>query len=325
MILAVYGAEKYIEECLLSLFNQTKTDGVEFILVNDCTPDDSMVVAQRVIDQFPTLNIRVINHDVNSGVAITRQTGLDAAVGEYIIYVDPDDWCELTMLTELYNMAQSKDADIVCCDFYENYHNRESYIKCVVSEESLQNIDRFLVGGVHASLCNKLIRRGILSSNRISFIPRIDIWEDLLVCVKCFVYATKVIYTPKAYLHYRQSSTSLTHTIPPQRIDNKIAVVAEFERFFKEVQLEDLVRDTMIKFKIKFKLYLMRQSDGDRQVSYSKLYHELDKYVDSHLKERSIHKFAYKQAVSGRLPIFNLIYWALGVKKKISNRKSVNY
>lgn len=325
MILAVYGAEKYIEECLLSLFNQTKTDGVEFILVNDSTPDNSMEVAQRVIDRFPDLNIRVINHDVNSGVAVTRQTGLDAAVGDYIIYVDPDDWCELTMLEELYSVVKTDNADIVCCDFSENYPNRENYIKCVVSEDSLKNIDKFLAGGLHASLCNKLIRRDILLSNSISFIPRIDIWEDLLVCVKCFAYASKVMYIPKSYLHYRQSSTSLTHTVPPQRIENKIAVVAELEIFFKAALLEDRFRDTMITFKITFKNYLLRRSRGERQLRYSKLYPELNKFAYSHFKGRSIHKFAYKQAVSGRLPIFNLIYWALGIKKKIVGRKDVNF
>lgn len=79
VIVPIYGVEKYIEKSLRSLFSQTKTDGVEFILVNDCTPDRTMEVAREVIADFPTLDIKIVDHEVNRGVAAARQTGLDTA------------------------------------------------------------------------------------------------------------------------------------------------------------------------------------------------------------------------------------------------------
>ncbi len=121
VIVPIYGVEKYIAESLRSLFSQTKTDGVEFILVNDCTKDRSIEIAREVISDFPTLDIKIIEHEVNGGVAVTRQTGLDTATGRYTIHFDPDDWCEPNMLEELYNKAIETNADVVISDYLKVY------------------------------------------------------------------------------------------------------------------------------------------------------------------------------------------------------------
>lgn len=324
VILAVYGAERYIEECLRSLFTQTKTSGVEFILVNDCTPDSSIEIAKRIIAEYRGIDAKIINHDVNCGVAVARQTGVDAASGEYTIHIDPDDWCEPTMLEEMYNAAKAEDADIFCCDFYENYSNQEIYIEQKLATDNLLCIDKFIAGGLHSSLCNKLIKRDLIVANGIRMIPNLNIWEDMMFCIKCFSYTNKISYINRAYLHYRQNNTSLTHTIPLNRIQNKIDAVKEIEQFLTNTFPDNVFFDSLTTFKIRFKHYLLKNSKGGIQVNHSKFYPELDSYVDSHFKVRWIHQFLYKQALKGRLYIFNFGYFILGLKKVIYS-KNYNY
>lgn len=95
VIIPVYNVEKYIEHCARSLMEQTLMD-IEYIFVDDCTPDHSMEILQRVLTDYPERleSIRIIHHTQNSGLATVRNTGLQIAQGEYIIHCDSDDWVE---------------------------------------------------------------------------------------------------------------------------------------------------------------------------------------------------------------------------------------
>ena len=98
IIVPMYNTEKYIERCARSLFEQTLT-GIEFIFVNDCSPDRSLLILKRIIDEYVdrSLVIRIIEHEKNMGLAVARTTGLNQAKGEYIIHCDSDDWIETDM------------------------------------------------------------------------------------------------------------------------------------------------------------------------------------------------------------------------------------
>ncbi len=92
VIIPVYGVEKYIERCTRSLFEQT-LDDMEFIFVNDCTKDNSIAIIERIAEEYPLRKsqIHILNHQVNKGLPIARQTGLRVATGEYIAHCDSDD------------------------------------------------------------------------------------------------------------------------------------------------------------------------------------------------------------------------------------------
>ena len=115
----VYGVEKYIERCARSLFEQTMRDGIEFIFVNDCTPDKSIEILEKVLAEYPhrKKQTQIINHEKNSGLVAARKTGLAHATGEYIIHCDSDDWVELNMYEKMYHAAKAADADMVYCDY----------------------------------------------------------------------------------------------------------------------------------------------------------------------------------------------------------------
>ena len=98
VIVPIYNVEKYIERCLRSLFEQT-LDDIEYIFVNDCTPDNSMIILEKILKEYPhrIKQVKIINHEQNQGQAGARTSGMKAMTGEYMIHCDPDDWVELDM------------------------------------------------------------------------------------------------------------------------------------------------------------------------------------------------------------------------------------
>ena len=120
VIIPVYKAEPYIERCVRSLFSQT-LDDLEYIFIDDCTPDNSISVLKAVLDEYPNRRdqVKIVNHQHNQGVSQSRQDGFDATTGEYVIHCDPDDWIEPEMYELLYDKAKSGNFDIVGCDFWE--------------------------------------------------------------------------------------------------------------------------------------------------------------------------------------------------------------
>ena len=119
IVVPVYKVEAYIEQFVRSLFEQTLED-LEFIFVDDASPDESVAIIKRVLDEYPQRKgqVKFIRHEHNMDLPQTRKDGLNAATGEYLIYVDSDDWVEPNYAELLYTKAQETNADIVVCDCY---------------------------------------------------------------------------------------------------------------------------------------------------------------------------------------------------------------
>ena len=118
IIVPVYGVEKYIERCACSLFEQT-LDDLEFIFVDDSSPDDSIEKLQTLILKYPNRipQVRIIRHDVNRGLPAARQTGIRVASGDYIIHCDSDDWIDLDLCETLYLKASENSSDVVIYNY----------------------------------------------------------------------------------------------------------------------------------------------------------------------------------------------------------------
>ena len=150
LLIPVYGVEKYIEKCAVSLFEQTYED-IEYIFVDDCTPDNSMNVLSGVIERYPKRkdHTRIIHHDRNKGLAQARNTALEAATGDFVLNVDSDDYLELQAIERLCAVADKKKADVVVFGFYSvyvkgrvacpnMYHfvDKESYLKSLLEKKN---------------------------------------------------------------------------------------------------------------------------------------------------------------------------------------------
>ena len=201
VIVPVYNAEPFLSRCVDSLLSQTLQD-IEVVLVDDGSTDSS----KALCEQYATNDARVkVVSQPNRGVAMARQTGIDAACGVYSIHVDPDGWVERTMLEEMFAKAVEEDADMVICDFMVDFSDRNYVASQKVGRcEPNDCLTRMMYGKIHGSLCNKLIRSDLYNRYKIRFFDGINYCEDYLTCVQLLIQGVKIAYIPKAFYHYDQ-------------------------------------------------------------------------------------------------------------------------
>lgn len=233
IIVPVYKVEQYIELCARSLFEQTFKD-LEFVFVNDCSPDRSIQILQKVIDEYPDRKnqVTIINHETNRGVAVARNTGLESVRGEYVMQVDSDDWAEPSMVEELYATAKVNDSDIVWTDFFVDFPNDSNatiYRKQNVPEKATECIIEILSGSLHAGLWNKLMKRDIYLFNNVRFPEGVNMCEDIVFSILFLLKAGTITYLPKSFYHYVQNPDSITIARTRKSFESEIKVAKILE------------------------------------------------------------------------------------------------
>lgn len=154
VIVPVYNVETYIRRCIASLAGQTLTD-IEVLLVDDGSTDGSGKICDEYVQKDPRF---LVFHKQNGGVASARQFGLEKVTGEYTIHADADDWLELSMLEDLYTKAVENDADMVVCDYYADFPDRQEYKKGWTGADPANILADLLVADCSGALWNKLTR-----------------------------------------------------------------------------------------------------------------------------------------------------------------------
>ena len=202
VIVPIYKVEWFIVKCADSLFSQTMDD-VEFIFVDDASPDSSMRLLEECIRRHPEREgqIRILTHPENKGLPAARNTGLAMATGEYVFHCDSDDFVELDMLETLYHAATEKDADIVWCDWWLSFERNERYMKQPGYDSPMDALKAMLAGLMKFNVWNKLVRRSLYTENGISFPAGYGMGEDMTMML-LFAVAGKVAYVPDAFYHY---------------------------------------------------------------------------------------------------------------------------
>lgn len=153
VIIPVYNTEDYLKECIESLVNQTLRE-IEILIVNDGSTDSSLEIMKEFKNKYP--NIIKIFDKVNGGQASARNYALPFAQGEYLGFVDSDDWVDSTMYEEMYEKAEKEDADIVICDIVDHFPDR------TVCYPSSRFENKFKVT---PSACNKLFKRSLVKED----------------------------------------------------------------------------------------------------------------------------------------------------------------
>ena len=212
VLVPIYNVEKYIERCARSIFEQAY-ENLEIIFVNDCTPDNSVGVLRKVLAEYPNriAQTQIINHEKNLGLAGARLTGLKTSTGKYIQNIDSDDYIDKNMISDMVALAEQENADITICDFMYVYTNKKEHIYVNPPLDPLSCLECVLVGIVHSSVCNKLIRRDLFINNRIHQFVGLDLREDFSVLYKLVYYCKRIAYLPKAYYYYRQNASSMVN------------------------------------------------------------------------------------------------------------------
>ena len=217
VIIPVYKVEQYIERCTRSLMEQTINE-VEYIFVNDCTPDNSIDVLQRTLIDYPQRRswVKIIHNGQNEGIAMSRLVGQKHATGDYVIHCDSDDWMEPDMLQTLYDTAVNHDSYIVYCDFYRSSSaTGRQHISQHCTLDTLSQLKGILTGAKQATMWNHLVKRSLYTSHQIMW-PEANILEDTMLLFQLCYYAKRIDYVGKALYNYYFNSTSLTAT-PPTR------------------------------------------------------------------------------------------------------------
>ena len=172
VIVPVYNVEKFIDKCLNSLVNQTLKE-IEIIVVNDGSPDNSQKVIDEYVKKYPDKIKSFIKE--NGGQGSARNMGIEKAVGEYISFVDSDDWLDLDTLEKMYFLAKKDKSDIVICDMVDHYSYYTIYHNCTKYNSVFE---------VTPSTCNKIFRKELIKDFR--FLSKLW-YED-------FDFTTKILF-----------------------------------------------------------------------------------------------------------------------------------
>lgn len=207
----IYGVEQYIERCARSLFEQSYVD-LEYVFVNDCTFDNSIEVLKRVIEDYPTrkTTVKIINHERNRGVAATRNTLLDYAKGDFVSWVDADDWLELDALELLVKKQMETNVDIVSGNAKMYYPDRVEELEQSVDLSKKEIVLGKLGNGWQNVLWGRIIRRSLIEDNGLRALEGSNMAEDKYLMALISYYAeTFAVCEEFVYNYERRNENSI--------------------------------------------------------------------------------------------------------------------
>lgn len=251
ILIPIYNVEKFFSRCLESLFSQTYPN-IEYVFVNDCTPDKSMMILSDILQKYPSraTMVNIINNTENQGIAIVRNTLLENATGDYILFVDSDDWIEKDMVENLVDRATSTDADIVGCDYYEDYPDNNVICKQNYPSNHIEVMKEMTLLKIKGVLWKLLIRRDIIIKNELSFIPDIHFGEDYIFCCKLFYFAKSISAVDKALYHYVQyNPNNYCSTDSDKRIQSFANAIKMVESFYRKEGVYDVLESELLQRK----------------------------------------------------------------------------
>lgn len=236
VIVPVFKAKDYIERCACSLFEQTYPN-IEYIFVNDCTPDNSVELLEDIVKRYPERypNTKVINFEKNQGHAHARNVALKQCNGDYVIQIDADDWVETDMVEILLKEALENDADMSCCGFYIEKANYR--------EEHFVNADDIGAKGIsegkfvldYSAHWNKLIRTSLIKDNNIYCVEGTNNWVDVSQILPLRFTAKKIVAVQKCLYHYNAcNENSVSKHITMKRIDDMVKIATSVCAFVEK-------------------------------------------------------------------------------------------
>lgn len=225
IIVPVYNTENYLEKCLYSLVNQTYKN-IEIIIVDDGSPDNSINIIQKFV--LADNRVKVISQK-NQGLSGARNTGMNNANGDYIMFIDSDDWIEIDTCEKAINASEKYNADVVFWSYIREFSDsqKDNYLfdktEIIWSEKNINQLSRRMVGLVGDELTNpqsidnlvtawgKLYKKSVIGDIRFTDTKIIGT-EDALFNIEVFLGINSAVYIPDLLSHYRKDNeSSLTH------------------------------------------------------------------------------------------------------------------
>lgn len=218
ILIPVYEVEGYIERCARSIFEQTYKN-IEYIFVDDGSPDRSMEVLERVMEDYPerAKHTRIIRFPENKGLATVRNTLVDNCQTDWLVHQDSDDWMDKDFVESLVKKQQETGADIVCSDFIWHYPDREERFIYIESDDKKDYVKASISDSNYDSCWGKLIRTSIYNDNNIRIAADCKKAEDKRAVVQLFYFADKIVTTHVA-CHYFLSRINRISTVTKDNV-----------------------------------------------------------------------------------------------------------
>lgn len=267
VIIPIYNVASYIEKCARSLFEQT-LDGIEFLFVNDCTPDNSVEILERLIEEYGSTLLtkgsvaRVVTMPSNVGQAGVRCQGILEATGDFVVHCDGDDWVDVDLYNKLYSEAIASGADIVMCGSVHEYAGRSEIHDVEVDpcncKELVRNWFKKCIG-MHC--WNKLVRRSLYTDNEVLPWVGLNMWEDNGLMTRLFYHADKLSVVRGSYYHYNRANLgAMTNGYGQKQVKQMIGIAEHLTEFFESKPDAKEFEKTVMAFQFLAKLNLITDS-----------------------------------------------------------------
>ena len=235
VIVPIYNVEKYLEKCINSLLSQTLED-IQIILVNDGSKDNSGNISKEYEKNNKDRVIYVEKE--NGGLSDARNYGLKYATGDFIAFLDSDDYIEKNAYEEMYNKAIEENADYVECDFIWEFPN-----KIRVDKQYPYKNKKEMLSFVRVVAWNKLIKRQLIIDNNLEF-PKGLRYEDVEFTYKLIPFINKFAYVDKPFIHYVQRKGSIAN-VQNERTAEIFTVLDNVIEFYKKNNIYEKYRDEL--------------------------------------------------------------------------------
>ena len=292
VIIPVYGVEKYIAQCLESIINQTYKN-LEIIVVNDGTKDRSAEIAK----EYAAKDSRIKVYDFkNGGLSVARNRGLEIATGEYISYLDSDDWLDTKMYETLLETAMKNEADMVKCGIIETNGAAEEKITFsdvkIINNEQHKAFKNYFKGILWTIACNGLYRCDL--AKKVKF-PENIVHEDNYSSGLFLYFAKKVASIPFCGYYYRVNNTGISKGKVKRPLD-KILAISKLRK--------ELLASGFINKKLDWKLSV-------------EFYHFVRGWNDDMYRVVAMQKDLYEYVMSNLDTRRKISFWWMGRKKKV--------
>lgn len=224
VIVPFYNVEEYIEKCLETLVSQTLED-IEIILVNDGSKDKSIEILNKFLKMYPDKLVYLEKE--NGGLSDARNYAINYAKGEYIAFLDSDDYVEKDMYEKMYELAKKENSDMVECNFYWEYPNKIKEDIGITYNGKNEMLEK-----IRVVAWNKLIKREILISSKVQF-PKGYRYEDVEFTYKLIPYIETVSFLKKPCVHYIQRQGSISNS-QNERTKEIFDVLEHVIEYYKE-------------------------------------------------------------------------------------------
>ena len=316
-ILPIYNVEAYLPQCLDSILSQA-TEACELILVDDGSKDGSGRICDEYRDRYS--NIKVI-HKPNGGLASARNAGMDAATGEYLAFVDSDDYIEPGTVSRLLQWIHTEPADVCFLELTKVFPDGnaepmgEEMLRREIRGKTPEDVLAFLAARPKfpGSACGKLLRRAFLAEKGLRFPDDRRLSEDLIFCLNVYFAAESFDYLDFPYYCYRQARAgSITHTVTAKYyFDTSLFVTEVAQRFSKDRRALDSRGACALSFGayelsiLIWQSVLLEPEDRKRAMAFLKEYRWMLKYGKSR-KIRLIHLVTHVLGLGGTAKLLDI-------------------